>query len=126
MERPGPGAERWFDQEAGPVVRPYAVTGGRARPPGATLDLIDVVITVGQPATDARWFGPEHRLLLTMCGRPISVADLAADTELPLGVVRVLLGDLHQHALIAIVRAPRPDTPDVSLLKIVLEGLRSL
>ena len=24
--------ERWFDQEAGPVVRPYAVTKGRTLP----------------------------------------------------------------------------------------------
>jgi hypothetical protein len=126
MERPGPGAQRWFDQKAGPVVRPYAVTGGRARPPGAMLDLIDVVLMVSQPATDARWLGPEHRLLLAMCGNPISVADLASDTELPLGVVRVLLGDLHQHGLIAIVRAPRPDSPDVNVLKSVLKGLRSL
>lgn len=126
MERPGPGEERWFDQEAGPVVRPYAVTRGRAKPPGAKLDLLDMVAAVDRPATDTRWLEPEHRLLLGMCGEPIAVADLAADTELPVGVVRVLLGDLRQHGLITIVKAPRADSPEMSVLKSVLEGLRAL
>lgn len=125
MERPGPGAERWFDEEAGPVVRPYAVTRGRARPFGMTLDLIDVVAAVDQPAADTGWLGPEHKLLLTMCVRPIAVADLVADTELPLGVVQVLLGDLHEFGLIAIVKAP-PDSPEMTVLRSVLKGLRAL
>ena len=42
--------DRWLDREAGPVVRPYAVTKGRTLPSGgATFGLIDVVI-----ATNAR------------------------------------------------------------------------
>ena len=126
MEQAGPGSERWFDQEAGPVVRPYALTRGRARPPGATLDLIDVVSAIDQPTADTQWLGPEHRRLLTMCWKPIAVADLAADTELPLGVVRVLLGDLRQQGLINIVKAPRGDAPELNVLRSVLEGLRAL
>jgi Protein of unknown function (DUF742) len=126
MERPGPGEERWFDQEAGPVVRPYAVTKGRARPSGTTLDLIDVVAAAGQPAIDERWLGPEHRLLLAMCRDPVCVADLTASTELPLGVVRVLLADLYEYGLIAIAKTPRSGAPDVRLLKNVLDGLRAL
>jgi hypothetical protein len=126
MKRPGPGGERWFDQQAGPVVRPYAVTRGRARPPGATLDLIDAVVVVDQPVPDMGWLGPEHLLLFTMCREPITVADLVADAELALGVVRVLLGDLLQHGLITIFKAPRADTPEMSVLKSVLEGLRAL
>ena len=35
------GDERWLDRDAGPVVRPYALTRGRTRPPGLTLGLID-------------------------------------------------------------------------------------
>lgn len=128
MQRPGPAEERWFDQEAGPVVRPYAVTRGRAWPLGTTLDLIDVVAAVDQPTIDTRWLElePEHRLLLAMCRNPVSVADLTASTELPLGVVRVLLGDLQEHGLIAIARPPRSDSPNVSVLKTVLKGLRAL
>ena len=39
-----PRGERWFDQEAGPVVRLYALTKGRARPAGLELDVVDVVV----------------------------------------------------------------------------------
>jgi hypothetical protein len=121
-----PAGERWFDQEAGPVVRPYALTRGRARPPGAWLDLVDMVSAVSQPAADTRWLGPEHKRLLTLCARPMAVADLASDTELPLGVVRVLLADLRQHGLVNVIKAPRGDLPEVSVLRSVLDGLRAL
>ncbi len=37
--------DRWVDREAGRVVRPYALTGGRTDPAGGTLlDLISVVV----------------------------------------------------------------------------------
>src|SRR5262245_21521953 len=126
MEGAAPGGERWFDQEAGPVVRPYALTRGRARPPGATLDLLDAVSAIDQPSADTRWLGPEHRLLLSLCEKPITVADIASDTELPIGVVRVLLGDLREQGLINIPAARRGTAPEVSVLKTVLQGLRAL
>ncbi len=48
ISRDGHG-ERWFDHEAGPVVRPYAVTKGRTLlNGGASLGLIDVVVATGE------------------------------------------------------------------------------
>ena len=38
--------ERWYDHEAGPVVRPYALTKGRTAV-NASLGLIDVVAATG-------------------------------------------------------------------------------
>ena len=32
--------DRWLDRDAGPIVRPYALTGGRTRPKGKTFDLM--------------------------------------------------------------------------------------
>ena len=53
-----------------------------------------------------RWRStPEHLALLRLCVAPISLADLASDLDLPLGVVRILVGDLREHELIA-VRQP--------------------
>ena len=125
-----PGFDRWLDRQAGPVVRPYALTGGRTAPAGdTTLDLITVVVASGLRTSRARAsaLGPEHRRLLRLCQEPSTVADLAADLDLPLGVVRVLLGDLIQEKLIS--AQPRPTArPQASynLLQEVLDGLRAL
>jgi hypothetical protein len=122
--------DRWLDREAGRVVRPYALTGGRTDPAGgAVLDLISVIVAAGPPpaAAASRRLGPEHRKLIGLCQEPMTVADAAADIALPLGVVRVLLADLIQQKLITVQprRAVRPQaSPD--LLREVLNGLRSL
>lgn len=122
--------DRWVDREAGRVVRPYALTGGRTDPVGgAVLDLISVVVAAGPPPTAAasRRLGPEHRKLIGLCQEPMTVADAAADMALPLGVVRVLLADLVQQKLITVQprRAVRPQASP-ELLREVLNGLRSL
>ena len=89
--------DRWFDREAGPVVRPYAVTKGRTLPSGgASFGLIDVVIATSARQPQHLRLGPEHRRILSLCRRPTPVVDLTSEIDLPLGVVRVLLGDLDQ------------------------------
>jgi hypothetical protein len=129
-ENPVPEYDRWVDREAGRVVRPYALTGGRTDPAGDTvLDLISVIAAAGPPPTAAqsRGLNPEHRKLIGLCQQPTTVADVAADMALPLGVVRVLLADLVQQDMIAVRprRAVRAQAnPD--LLREVLDGLRSL
>jgi hypothetical protein len=121
------GTERWFDQEAGPVVRPYAVTKGRTRPSGGVwVDLIDIVVATGQrPYRDVRQ-GPEHRRILSLCRRPVTVVDLTSEIDLPLGVVRVLIGDLADAGMIRIIPAQAEPEPDQRLLRMVLDGLESL
>jgi hypothetical protein len=120
------GGEIWLDRDAGPVVRHYALTAGRTRPRGEKLDLIDVVTAVIDAPADIRELQPEHRRLIGLCQTPAAVADLAAQIDLPLGVVRILLGDLHEKGLVRVARAPGRDTPQESVLKSVLEGLRAL
>ncbi len=119
--------ERWFDQEAGPVVRPYAVTRGRTLPDsGASFGLIDVVVAVSDRPPDHFRPGPEHRRILSLCRRPTPVVDLTSEIDLPLGVVRVLLGDLTSEGMVRIVSSQRQPVPDQRLLKMVLDGLESL
>jgi hypothetical protein len=119
------GGDRWLDREAGPVVRPYALTRGRTRP-HATLALIDQVAAAGPLVVDARGLGPEHRHLLNLCRTPIPVAELASETDLPLGVVRVLLGDLLERGALAVAGPPEAGTPEESVMRSVLDGLRAL
>jgi len=117
--------ERWFDAEAGPVVRPYAVTKGRTQATG-TFGLIDVVAaTDGWPSAHFRP-GPEHRRILSLCRRPVPVVDLTSEINLPVGVVRILLSDLATEGMLRIVSAQRQPVADQRLLRMVLDGLESL
>ncbi|MEU9801180.1 DUF742 domain-containing protein [Streptomyces sp. NPDC051000] len=124
---------QWFDTEAGPLVRPYAMTGGRTKPGahGVRFDLIALVVVVdpegGDEAAGSLW-GPEHRALLGLCrDETQSVAELAADADLPVGVVRVLLGDLLEAGHVKVSRpVPPAQLPDERILREVIEGLRAL
>jgi len=119
--------DTWVDAAAGPVVRPYTMTGGRTRPRAGSFDLVAFVVTVeSSPPVDAG-LQPEHLAVLAACDRPLSVAELAARLKLPLGVVRVLLGDLLDQRLIAVREpAPEPRLPDQSVLMAVKDGLQAL
>jgi hypothetical protein len=120
------GGEMWLDRDAGPVVRPYALTAGRTRPRGEKLDLIDLVAAVSEPCADTRELEPEHWRLIVLCQTPAAVADLASQIDLPLGVVRILLGDLIAREMVRVIRAPRRDSSPENVLKSVLEALRAL
>ena len=121
-----PRGERWFDQEAGPVVRLYALTRGRARPAGPVLDVVDVVMAENLTKAQLQWLPPEHRLLLELCGSPITVADLASETGLPLGVVQVMLSDVTRQGLVSVIKPTKGSAVDENVLKSVVEGLRAL
>ncbi|MFF1381351.1 DUF742 domain-containing protein [Streptomyces sp. NPDC058308] len=124
---------RWFDDDAGPVVRPYAMTRGRTTSTGQhRLDLIAVVITEawaasGVPEAD-QTLSPEHVHIVELCrDTPQSVAELAAELDLPIGVVRVLIGDLVEDELVHVTRpVPPAELPDESILRDVISGLRAL
>ncbi|MFF1920027.1 DUF742 domain-containing protein [Streptomyces sp. NPDC058221] len=123
---------QWYDTDAGPLVRPYAMTGGRTEPGsgGAHFDLIALVTpddTASGGSQDAL-LGPEHRILLTLCRNGTqSVAELSADADLPVGVVRVLLGDLLESGYVRVSRpVPPAELPDERVIREVITGLRAL
>ena len=119
--------DRWFDRDAGPVVRPYALTKGRTLPSGgASFGLIDVVIATGERAPEHFRPGPEHRRILSLCRRPTPIVDLTSEIDLPLGVVRVLLGDLASEGLVLLMSTQKQPANDQRLLRMVLDGLESL
>lgn len=124
-------SQHWFDGEAGPVVRPYAMTRGRTST--ATrhkLDLIAIVIPepkADDPSHD-QMLSPEHMEIVDRCNdSPQSIAELSAGLDLPVGVVRVLVGDLVEDAIVRVTRpVPPAELPDVSILRDVIDGLRAL
>jgi hypothetical protein len=117
---------RWADGAAGPVIRPYALVGGRTKPAGEFFDLI-AMVTVRSVSARLPDLEPGHEQVLAMCDVPRSVADLAADLRLPLGVVRVIVADLREYGLINI-RPPASPTGllDANALRRIEDGLRRL
>ncbi|NJQ03513.1 DUF742 domain-containing protein [Streptomyces zingiberis] len=131
------GEGHWYDDEAGPVVRPYAMTRGRTRSHAEErLDLIAVVVATDRMGTDLhsgrsavdQTLSPEHIEIVERSREtPLSVAELAADLDLPVGVVRVLIGDLLDAGLVGVSRpVPPAELPDESILRDVIAGLRAL
>ncbi len=125
-----PAGGKWRRRDSGPVVRPYAVTGGRTEPAdGEVLDLLAVVIATGRnaEADDTAKLTPEHRRILSLCQRQVTVADIAADTALPVGVVRVLIADLTVQGAVTVVRQrPTGQRTSNDVLQEILNGLRAL
>ncbi|MFY1668451.1 DUF742 domain-containing protein [Plantactinospora sp. WMMB334] len=117
--------DAWYDQDAGPVVRPYAMTRGRTQPIRGRFDLISLVVS-RWPVPQRVELTPEQSKILEGCRRPLSVAEVAAALDLPVGTVRVLLGDLLDAGLIHTHKPPVLDAPSEDLLEAVLAGLRAL
>ena len=117
----------WLDEDAGPVVRPYAMTSGRTRPTTGAFDLITLVVAARAVSATDVGLGPEHVAIVRLCQRPLSVAEVAAHLDLPIGIIRVLLGDLLDRELI-FVRIPQPagEMPSEDVFEAVINGLRAL
>ncbi len=116
----------WLDRDAGPLVRSFALTGGRARS-GANVDLLAFVVATDAARNVVWQTQPEHRAILAHAATPISLAELASHVDLPLGVVRVLLGDLVELDAVAIAEpAAVSSKHEDHVLKAVINALRTL
>ncbi|MFL6118698.1 DUF742 domain-containing protein [Actinophytocola sp.] len=115
---------------AGALVRPYAHTGGRTRSSHA-LALEALVSTNAHAAAtfDEVLTTHHRRMIVDMCLHPRSVAEIAALLSVPLGVARVLLGDLATAGLVVVHPTPGSTgdgAPDLDFIRRVLVGLRNL
>jgi hypothetical protein len=123
---PGDGL-LWVDEEAGPLIRPYAMTSGRTRPRHGDLDLIAVVVATRPTLPSDGGLGSVYAEIMAVCQRPVSVAEIASYLRLPAGTVRVLLSDLLERRLVR-RRAPVNvnQLPSADILKAVIDGIRAL
>ena len=103
-------------------VRPYLLTGGRTRVEGVDLPLEAALRTteVGRSAIDRR--SPEESRLLIACREPTALVEVASKLQLPIGVVRVLAGDLLREGYLE--QGQIVANNDVPLLERLLDGLK--
>jgi hypothetical protein len=116
-----------FEDDPGPLVRPFAVTRGRAGKDLHSLDILTLVMAARSEA-DITALDREYREILRLCQhQALSVAEIAAHMNLLLAAVKVLVSDLIESGYLT-YRSPEPAAgcPDIKLLQAVLDGVRKL
>ncbi len=109
------------------AVRPYTWTRGRTKS-GFDLAIETLVSTSRRGREQMGMLQVEHRAVAELCGEARSVAEVAALLSLPLGVARVLLGDMAGLGLVTVhqTASSAGNAPDLALMERVLSGLRRL
>ncbi len=102
-------------------VRPFLLTGGRAARDGDLLPEAQVVSRGNDP--QLRF---ERRAIAELAVVPLSIAEISARLGLHLGVVRVLVSQMHASGHLDVLVAPEDAHRDVAVLERVIHGLRSL
>jgi hypothetical protein len=108
------------------IVRPYVLTQGRTKAPDATYALEAQVRALILSGSMSRTATPEARRIVALCQSPVSVAELAARLMLPVGVARVLVGDLAAANAVIVDVGAQDAANDVALLERLLDGIRAL
>jgi hypothetical protein len=110
------------------LVRPYVLTRGRTK--SSRHLAIEALISARSDAP--RWSSTEitgeFQSVRAICGSPRSVAEVAATLSVPLGVARVLLGDMADLGLVSVhdTATNGDGRPALALMERVLHGLRRL
>jgi hypothetical protein len=119
--------EQVNEETGAAAVRPYAWTRGRTK---SGLDLaIEALVSTSQRGRDQMGLlQVEHRAVAELCEQTRSVAEVAALLSLPLGVARVLLGDMVGLGFVTVhqTASSAGNAPDLALMERVLSGLRRL
>jgi predicted transcriptional regulator len=77
---------------------------------------------INQPST-THDLDYEHLQILRHSQRPVSIAEISSELQLPLSVVKILANDLIERNLLIFRSA---STPDVQVLQAVINGIRRL
>ena len=101
---------------------------GRVRS-STDLPLETIVRSRPDATTDPATMTVERRAICTLSADSMSIAELSAHMSIPLGVVRVIVGDMVTEGILFSHRTPaRGDSgrPDLRLLERVLDGIQAL
>jgi len=104
------------------LIRSYTITAGRT---AAKVDLAMEATLRLQAGAEAPVLSPSAAQVLEVCDRR-SVAEVSALTKMPIGVTRVLLGDLIEQGLIRIQATITEKTSTDERLELIERTLRGL
>jgi Protein of unknown function (DUF742) len=106
------------DEFMDPLIRPFILTGGRT---GSTLPVETVAFSTDHPNVSS--LSREKREISELCRMPHAVAEISAKLGLPLGVCRVLVGDLAEQGVLLLSQTESVKA-DLELLGRILNGIR--
>jgi hypothetical protein len=102
------------------------MTGGRTRP-RIEIAMESLISTTLQGQMEARNQGAGWQRIVALCKNVQSLAEIAALIGVPLGVARVIVGDMAEAGLVEIHPSSQlDDQVGTHLLERVLSGLRKL
>lgn len=117
-----------FDDEASPsLVRAYTITGGRTT--AAVTLAMEARVSIHADARRRAWSNPLAQRIVNLDEGTASVAELSARLDQPLGVVRVVVGDLIQAGAATVEQTMTEDLSTAQrkdLMERTLRGLRAL
>jgi hypothetical protein len=105
------------------LIRPFIMTGGRTATTRPGLRWETLIEVLGDRSRLAKT--TEQRAVLSLAGRPISIAELSAYMHLPTQVVAILVGDLLDTGAIRIHQTD-PVEIELSALTRMIERVRAL
>ncbi|WP_082126565.1 DUF742 domain-containing protein [Allosalinactinospora lopnorensis] len=115
-----------YRRRKGARIRPYTFTGGRTRSrhPLMVQTLVSVADAGATPPTNLL---PESQNIYRMCRETRSVAEIAAELKIPMGVTQVLLSDLADQGHVYIHPTITGHSPSENqVLERALRGLERL
>jgi hypothetical protein len=123
--KPGRSASPHEDVSASDIgVRAYLITGGRADVTERRLAYETMLRRTRKASEDNLLY--EKADIIGLCSEAVSVAEISARLQLPIGVVRVLASDMLGEGFLT-AHAGSPDkTNDVTLLTRLINGVRAL
>jgi hypothetical protein len=107
-------------------LRPYLLTGGRARPDAEMLEIEAQVVTTETGFLAMHTLEYEQRDIVELCQTPMAVAEVAARLRLHLGVARVLVSDLLVLGHLAVRRPEIVFQRSSDIIRRVIQGLQSI
>jgi hypothetical protein len=105
------------------LIRPFIMTGGRTATTRPGLRWETLIEVLGDRSRLAKT--TEQRMVLSLAGQPISIAELSAYMHLPTQVVAILVGDLLDTGAIRIHQTD-PVEIELSALTRMIERVRAL
>jgi Protein of unknown function (DUF742) len=103
-------------------VRPFVITGGRTRAVDASLRMETMVQTIEGSRGHLNF---EHARIVEHSLEPVSIAEIAAQLDMPLGVAMVLVGDLVAQERLEVSHSD-PIEIELSTLTRMIDRVRAL